>query len=212
MMKISKFNKVLLLFVIIIALIYIINPIKEMDIYNILIVISIIPVSLFPFLLEKYGNIKIPNFLITLYMIFILFAYFFGSIVGLYNKISWYDTVAHFSSGILISFAAYYIYKISSKNNNKVILVLFIVGVTSLIAILWEIFEFVSDSIFKKDAQHVIDTGVNDTMIDMIVALLGSILFSFIYFLESKFSINGIINIYDKEIEDYYGKRSTKRL
>ena len=79
MMKISKFNKVLLLFVIIIALIYIINPIKEMDIYNILIVISIIPVSLFPFLLEKYGNIKIPNFLITLYMIFILFAYFFGN-------------------------------------------------------------------------------------------------------------------------------------
>lgn len=212
MMKISKFNKVLLLFVIIIALIYVINPIKKMDIYNILIVISIIPVSLFPFLLEKYGNIKIPNFLITLYMIFILFAYFFGSIVGLYNKILWYDTVAHFSSGILISFAAYYIYKISSKNNNKVILVLFIVGVTSLIAISWEIFEFVSDSIFKKDVQHVIDTGVNDTMIDMIVALLGSIVFSFIYFLESKFSINGIINIYDKEIEDYYGKRSTKRL
>lgn len=212
MMKISKFNKVFLLFVIIIALIHVINPIKEMDIYNTLIVISIIPVSLFPFFLEKYGNIKIPNFLITLYMIFILFAYFFGSIVGLYNKISWYDTVAHFSSGILISFVAYYIYKICSKNKNKAILILFIVGVTSLIAISWEIFEFVSDIIFKKDAQHVIDTGVDDTMIDMIVALLGSILFSFIYFLENKFSIKGIISIYDKEIEDCYGKRSTKRL
>lgn len=43
------------------------------------------------------------------------------------------------------------------------------------------IFEFISDYLLNGDAQRVIETGVTDTMKDMICALLGNILFILIY-------------------------------
>lgn len=202
MMKTSKLNKLILLIIVVCALFYLITPIKKGDIYNILIVITIIPVAILPFIIEKLSKVKIPNMLLSIYMIFILFAYFFGSIVGLYNKIAWYDTVAHFTSGIVVAFALFYLYKIINKDSkSKLILILFIIGVSSLIGVSWEIFEFVSDNIFGKDAQHVLDTGVTDTMIDMIVALLGSIVFVTLYLIENKLNIKGIITKYNIQIE-----------
>ena len=48
----------------------------------------------------------------------------------------------------------------------------------------WEFFEFISDNIFGKDAQNVLTTGVNDTMMDMILASLGSLTFVITYIFE----------------------------
>ena len=45
-------------------------------------------------------------------------------------------------------------------------------------------FEFTSDKLFGKDAQNVLTTGVDDTMKDMIVAALGTILYLILYVYE----------------------------
>ena len=37
--------------------------------------------------------------------------------------------------------------------------------------------EFVLDLILHNDPQHVLDTGVHDTMMDMIVCMVGALLF-----------------------------------
>ncbi len=49
-------------------------------------------------------------------------------------------------------------------------------GIAAIIAIGWEIVEFVLDLILHNDPQHVLDTGVNDTMMDMIVCMVGALL------------------------------------
>ena len=46
--------------------------------------------------------------------------------------------------------------------------------------------EFTCDNLFGKDAQNVLTTGVDDTMWDMIVAFIGSILVSILYIIEVK--------------------------
>ena len=51
---------------------------------------------------------------------------------------------------------------------------------------LWETFEFVCNILFGGDAQRVVATGVNDTMLDMIVAFIGASLFSLGYYLKEK--------------------------
>ena len=53
----------------------------------------------------------------------------------------------------------------------------FSAGIAAIIAIGWEIVEFVLDLILHNDPQHVLDTGVNDTMMDMIVCMVGALLF-----------------------------------
>ena len=79
----------------------------------------------------------------------------------------------HFISGIFTGYIATYILK---DKNNKLYNFLFILGFVSLIAVSWEIFEYISSIIFDVDPQKVKLTGINDTMKDIIVALLGGIL------------------------------------
>lgn len=46
--------------------------------------------------------------------------------------------------------------------------------------------------------QHSIDSGVNDTMFDMLSALVGSIIFNIIYYIEIKKKQGLIFKIQDK--------------
>ena len=61
---------------------------------------------------------------------------------------------------------------------------IYILAITMLIASCWEVFEYVANIFFGGDAQRVALTGVNDTMQDMIVALLGAILTCIMYWYE----------------------------
>ena len=117
------------------------------------------------------------------YYIFILLAHFLGSTVNLYQYISWFDTFTHFISGIVSFYAAYIILK-RTKNlsKNKIINFLFFFGFISLVALSWEIIEYLADVIIKTNLQHNIETGVGDTMCDMIVATIGGII-SYLYYL-----------------------------
>ena len=54
-------------------------------------------------------------------------------------------------------------------------------SITCMSAVLWEIFEYISDYIFDGNAQRVLETGINDTMQDMIAALLGLLFCNSIY-------------------------------
>ena len=121
-----------------------------------------------------------------IYIIFIFVAHFLGSIVNLYNKIYWYDNFIHFLSGFVISFFALELLIRLKKYDLKKIFfnAIFIIGISCIIASFWEYFEFISDNIFGKDAQNVLTTGVADTMMDMILATLGNLLFILIYIFE----------------------------
>ena len=68
------------------------------------------------------------------------------------------------------------------------------ISITLAIASLWECFEYCANILFGGDAQRVATTGVNDTMQDIIVAFIGSIIVSLIYSFECKTDNNGIVN------------------
>lgn len=144
--------------------------------------ISIIIVVIIPIILNKtifYLEDK-DKFIFN---IFIFLAHFLGSIVNLYNSIWWYDLFTHYLSGAFASTIAIFIMKRLNKYNYHDILfnILFALGITFLSAGVWEILEFSSDIIFNTNLQHHIETGVKDTMEDIIAAFLGSITWLFIY-------------------------------
>jgi hypothetical protein len=179
----KKINKILVILSIILSIIYTIPIINSQNIYNILIRLSLILVVLIPYIL-KYFKINLSQASIFVYLIFVLLAHFLGSVVELYNKVYWFDTFCHFLSGQVVSvFALEFINKKNEKTN-IIVQILFILGMSALVAVCWETFEFINDNLFDKDAQKVITTGVTDTMKDMIVALLGSGLFCLSYLFE----------------------------
>ena len=184
----KKINNIIIILSLVIELIYfIMNPIITVD--NILLLLSYIPVIFIPKIFNyifKKSKIKITDDIEFAYLIFLILAFLFGSIMGGYSKIYWYDSFTHLLSGVFTAFMAPIVLKWLNRYDKKDIIfnVIYIILVTLSVAVLWECTEFTIDKILGTDTQKVLTTGVNDTMKDMICALVGSILYS-IYYLYS---------------------------
>lgn len=184
----KKINNIIIILSLIVELIYfIINPIITVD--NILLLLSYIPVIFIPRIFNfifKKSKIKITDDIEFVYLIFLILAFLFGSIMGGYSKIYWYDSFTHLLSGVFTAFMAPIVLKWLNRYDKKDIIfnVIYIILVTLSVAVLWECTEFTIDKTLGTDTQKVLTTGVNDTMKDMICALAGSILYS-IYYLYS---------------------------
>lgn len=166
----KKINNYIIVVLLILSYAIGIYNIKQKILVRVLIAFSSIIVLLVPKIFRKF-KIKISDNLEFAYLIFILFAYFLGTVVNFYDRINNYDTLMHFLSGILEAYIALQLVNKNTKLNN-----LFILGFVSLISIGWEIFEFISSILLHVDPQKVELTGVTDTMKDLIVAIIGGML------------------------------------
>ena len=181
----KKINNIIIILSLIVELIYfIMNPIITVD--NILLLLSYIPVIFIPRIFNyifKKSKIKITDDIEFIYLIFLILAFLFGSIMGGYSKVYWYDSFTHLLSGVFTAFMAIVILKWLNRYDKKDIVfnIIYMILVTLSVAVLWECTEFTIDKILGTDTQKVLTTGVNDTMKDMICALIGSILYSIYY-------------------------------
>ena len=141
----------------------VVNTLKILSIFLSINVINIIN--------NKY---KINDKVNLVYIIFIILAHFMGVILNFYDKFIYYDKFVHFIFGFLCAFVLNYLLNIKYK---KII----VINITMFLATMWEIYEYVCSLLFNIDPQNNLTTGVNDTMLDLIVALIGSIIVSIFY-------------------------------
>ena len=195
---IKKINISLILIAIIGSLYFVFT--RDTNIVLILKDISIIATISALYIIQKIFKIKINEGINLIYVIFIFMAHFLGVICELYNYIYWFDKFVHFLSGIVTAFAAIYLLIKFKKNKNMLFDILFIISLTLAVASFWEIFEYLASFYLKVDPQKVVSTGINDTMGDIIVAFLGSILVSISYYFENKYKYNLLIKKFIKTI------------
>lgn len=185
MMKLNKINIGIITISLIINTIFLILTLLGKYNSNILVCLSLYVIVFIPSILTKLFRINISELVRFIFLIFIFIAQLLGSIIHLYDLISWFDSFVHFISGIVSSILSLQLLILFNKHDQKkkVFNLLFSISFTLMVASFWEIFEFSADRIFGYDAQRVLETGVYDTMKDIICALLGSLLFvvSYIY-------------------------------
>ncbi len=148
---------------------------------------SILPIIMVPYLLDKVFHYQMTQELQFVYYFFTFISLALGSVLNFYHTISWFDLFAHFLTGVVASFVSCIFlkkYKIL-KRENTLFVILFMILFAVSISAFWEFFEFFSDKILGGDTQYVKSTGVSDTMEDMLIAFLGSILFSIWYYIKS---------------------------
>ena len=94
----KKINNAIIVLSLLIELIYFLfNPITTLD--NILLLLSYIPVIFIPRIFNsifKNKKVKIDDNLEFVYLIFLILAFLFGSIMGGYSKIYWYDSFTYY--------------------------------------------------------------------------------------------------------------------
>lgn len=168
------FNYFLIFFMIVGSIIVGIQYFLRRKYFSVFTSFTIILTVLFPIFL-KNTKFKLSYQDKFIYYIFIFLAQFLGGILNFYKRVSWFDVFTHFISGMVFCYIAFFIMSKLEKRNNyrSFIYFLYSMGVVALSAVLWEVVEYVGDLVLGTNLQHNIETGVNDTMEDMIVALMG---------------------------------------
>ena len=153
--------------------------------------ISIIFTILIPYISQAIFNVKIDDKIKFIWILFIFFSQLIGVNLNVYNNIYFYDKIIHFTSGIISAYFSLFCLHLLNKYDckNKLFNYIWMIIFTLSIAVLWEMFEYTSNILFKMDVQRVALTGVNDTMQDMISALLGSLILSIIYLFNHNITI-----------------------
>lgn len=130
-------------------------------------------------IIMKLLKIKVPQEFHIINIIFVYIASLWGSCLGGYNNIQLFDKFTHFFSGIIFLEVAYIFYKHYLRNDNRKVLMFVVINaINAMVAVLWEIYEYILLILFNYDAIRHFKTGVHDSITDMIVAIIGGLLLS----------------------------------
>ncbi len=124
---------------------------------------------------NSFLTYKTFSFLLAL----VAFLYFSSIFSGFYWKNPWVDIPLHFLGGLSVALFGIIYFKNEIEKLNLLSAVVFILGFSGLIGIFWEFFEWGLDTFFKAKINQA---SVSDTLGDLLMDLLGSILIVF-YFL-----------------------------
>ena len=161
-------------------------------------------ITFIPDFIANKDIMVMPIGLQSLFSGFTFCAMFLGEILDFYTRFSWWDTMLHFTSGIMFSLIGYMLFLSFNRDSgvrrqlNPIIVVMFTVCFSITCGVVWEIFEFTGDSLLGmnmqrwqsgisneqwsalQNATNFSNPGLVNTMKDIISDTLGSLLSIFI--------------------------------
>ena len=202
--KVKKYRKRDLTVYIVLRLLVIITIVVQAirgNFENVFLCILTLILFTIPSIIDKKLNIKLPNALEVIILLFIFSAEILGEIQNFYGIFKFWDTMLHTINGFLcaaIGFSMIDILNRSPRFHLKmsplfVALVAFCFSMT--IGILWEFFEYGSDVFFRTDMQK-----------DRITSSIASVEIN-----ESRKNIPIKINNIEKEVISYYENGELKQ-
>jgi hypothetical protein len=148
---------------------------------NVFLTVVVVLLTLVPtFVWRRYRVVVPPEFQFVSAM-FVFLSLFLGSAANLYYRYWWWDLVLHTSSGFLlgiIGFLAVFVLNQTDRIPRGItpfFFCFFSVTFAVFLGVVWEIFEFLIDRVSPATNMQSLETGVVDTMIDLIVDTLGAI-------------------------------------
>src|SRR5262245_415130 len=148
---------------------------------NIFLTVLVIALTLLPAFVGRRYRVVIPPEFQFVSALFVVLTLFLGSAADFYYKFWWWDIVLHTGSGILlgiIGFLAVFLLNQTDRipaGITPFFLCVFAVAFAVTLGVVWEILEFVVDCISPATNMQSRETGVVDTMQDLIVDMLGAI-------------------------------------
>ena len=164
---------------------------------NVFLTVLVLGLTLIPaFLLRRYRVYTPPEFQLIA-AAFVFLSLYLGSARDFYYHFWWWDIVLHTGSGFLlgiIGFLALFLMnqtdRLPAGDSASVPLLLWR-DIRRFLGVLWEITEFVIDLVVPWTNMQSRETGVGDTMLDLIVDTLGAIvvaLMGWAYFKSGRYS------------------------
>jgi len=155
------------------------------DVGAISIGIAMFFMGMVPYIITKFAKIKFPWFIYFLISLAILI-HLSGYIQGRYVKIPYWDNIAHFVSGFIVSLIGFlailFIDKIRDYRLDALFIGLFTVAFGMIMEYAWEMYEFAVDTFFGGSLAGPMQANNFDTMSDMIFVFISSVIVGLIVY------------------------------
>ena len=226
-MKRDKVKKVLFIITKIIATIILVlstiavfftdnDEYKSRLVFNGLMALVLLILTFLPLVLEKAFKVDIPSIMEIIFLVFSVLSFLLGEIGDFYIKFKWWDSMLHAMSGVLLGCVGFVLLNFFNKNDNfksfhlgPGFAALFVLCFTITCGTLWEVIEYIADTINGTNMQRFQDniTGEGfigraalfDTMKDLILDSIGGVFIAIIGYLDIKFD-RGLVNKLKVEI------------
>lgn len=157
-------------------------------------VLGLITIHL-PSILERKLHFELPSLLYGFYIVFLYCAIFLGEVRSFYYLVPQWDTICHFCSSMMMGFFGLMVVTILNRDKHLSVslspffVCLFAFCFSVALGSIWEIYEFTADGLFGMNMQKFMladgtllvgHAALADTMKDIIVDVLGSLLASII--------------------------------
>jgi len=140
-----------------------------------------------PSIIERKLKIDYPSEGELILILFIFASLYLGEIHAFYVKFWWWDLMLHAISGFIVAGIGFLIVYILNKKKelglNPIFVSIFSFSFAVSIGVIWEIFEFITDSILRVNMQK---SGLADTMWDLIVNSIAASIISYFGYLYLK--------------------------
>lgn len=148
---------------------------------NVFLSAAVMGLTLLPTLIWRRYHVDIPPEFQLVAAVFVFLSLFLGSAADFYYKYWWWDIVLHTGSGFLLGIVGFLAMFVLNRTDRlpqgirPAFLCFFAVTFAVSLGVVWEIFEFTVDRIWPEINMQSNETGVVDTMADLIVDTLGAI-------------------------------------
>jgi hypothetical protein len=148
---------------------------------NVFLTAVVIALALAPALLSRRYRLIIPPEFQLVAALFNFLSLFLGSALDFYYHFWWWDLVLHTASGFLlgiIGFVALFVLNQTDRVRpamKPAFIAFFGVTFAVTLGVAWEIFEFACDRLWPYLNMQSNETGVRDTMVDLIVDTAGAV-------------------------------------
>lgn len=138
-------------------------------------------ISFLPLILERKLHVRLPLWLQTMYVGFVFASMFSGEVFDMYARIWIWDDWMHFGSGVLIGLGVVlWMAYLQDKSLQlpRWLQSYMVIGTAAVLAVIWELAEFASDSIFGTTSQN---GDLNDTMLDLLFDTCGAVIVAVVW-------------------------------
>lgn len=157
-----------------------------------------------PTIIRREFHVYYPGEFEILVLLFIFASMYLGEIHSFYARIWWWDIMLHALSGVIIAGIGFSLVGILNGEErlpvelSPAFVAIFSFSFALSMGVIWEIFEFLVDSLFGINMQK---SGLPDTMWDLIVDALGALVVSIVGYLYLRGDIK-LFEILEKRLID----------
>jgi hypothetical protein len=149
---------------------------------NVFLTVIVIALTMLPAFVSRRYRIYVPPEFQLVAAVFIFLSLFLGSARDYYYKFWWWDIALHAGSGFLLGIVGWISMFLLNQTDRlppgtrPEFVCFFAVTFAVFLGVMWEIFEFVVDRMNPTINMQSNETGVVDTMHDLIVDTLGAVI------------------------------------